>query len=223
MKHNRILVFVTAFILCLAAASCSKGEWAAKIDNDVITIDDFYRYYYAQNKLLLNKSKSEVDELSQDPALKEHPTLGKNNFMDFLVSRKLLYKKALSDKSLPKKELNIVDELFTLQGVATYYLTEKLKEQSEVNDAEVENFYRTNKSLFKGVPINNDIIERIRQQLLMQKFEQKSSEFVMELVAESKVVRDGFQKYMKQMEKQKNDADAKDAKDARCPEAINRP
>jgi len=212
MKIKKILtVFIAMFILT-SMGSCKKDNWAVKIDDDVITIDEFNNYYYTQNKIILNKSKKEIDELAKDPAYKEHPTLNKNNFMDFLISRKLLYKKALSDDSLSKDVIETVTDLFTLQGVSTYYLTEKLKDEVSVTDNEIDDFYKKNRSLFKGVPINNDIAERIKQQIFLQKFEQKSSEFVMELIAESKVVKDGFQKYMTELTKKGEKKDAKDKK-----------
>ncbi|HOW83567.1 MAG TPA: hypothetical protein PK573_13470, partial [Spirochaetota bacterium] len=90
MKIRTFFTICAASLIAVSTFSCGKGDWAVKIDDDVITIDEFYKYYYAQNKIMLNKSKDEIDKLITDPALKdvikEHPTLNKTSFMDFLVS-----------------------------------------------------------------------------------------------------------------------------------------
>ncbi len=200
MKIRTFFTICAASLIAVSTFSCGKGDWAVKIDDDVITIDEFYKYYYAQNKIMLNKSKDEIDKLLADPALKdvikEHPTLNKTNFMDFLVSRKLLMNKAYDDKSLNEKDLETVEELFTLQGVGTYYLIEKLKDSITVEDSEIDQFYRANRNQLKSAPMNDQLTEYMKQQVFMHKFEQKSSEMVMDLIAEAKVVRDGFQKYI---------------------------
>ena len=203
-RQKKIFSFLLLIILAASIGACAKkGDWAVKIDDEVITIDEFYSYYYTQNSILLNKTKKEVDELADDKSIENHPTLNKNNFLDYLISRKLLYRKAFNDEAINKKDLEKVTEIFTLQGVATYYLTKKFKDDISVTDDEIDKFYKNNPKIFRGVPINDDVINKIRQQLFMQKFEQKSSEFVMELIAESQINREGFQKYIAQQNEEK--------------------
>lgn len=200
MKFNPLKPMISLLIFLTIASSCNmiSGEVLAEIDSDEITLDEFQSYYYTQNKVLLNLDTKEIDRLSHESNMENHPTLNKSKFMDFLISRKLLYTKAMDDSSINKKELEAIIELTRLQGVATYYLSEKLKDEISVSDDEVNAFYNQNKQLFKGVPIDEGIINKIKQQIFMQKFERKSSEFVMNLIAESKVSREGFKKYLKE-------------------------
>jgi hypothetical protein len=183
--------------------SIDLDETAGSIDNENISLGKFLDYYYTQNRIMLNMTKEEIEKLSGDPSAANHPTLSKPKFMDFLVSRKLILKKSENDKALNEKELKTVTELFQLQGISTYYLTEKLKDEITVTDDEIGKFYAENPKVFKGVPINDEVINRIRQQLFMQKFEQKSSEFVMNLIAESLVNREGFRNHLNKLQETK--------------------
>jgi len=204
MNHKTINIFLIIILAAVIAVSCNKGgKWAVKINNDVVSIDEYNDFYYTQNKILLNMDREDIDKLSADMSMINHPTLNKTKFMDFLVSRKLLFQKAMKDDSINKDELKTVIELFKLQGVATYYLSEKLKDEIVITDDEVDNFYNSNRRMFKGVPVNDQVIAKIKQQIFMQKFEQKSSEFVMNLIAESKVNREGFKNYMRESAKEK--------------------
>jgi len=196
---KRIIALCIVFLPFFSFMTCnmSSGDWAAKIDDEVITIDEFYRYYYTQNKMLLNMDKKEIDKMAMDPSMVNHPTINRSKFLDFLISRKLLFQKAMTDDTINKDELTTVVELFKLNGVATYYLSEKLKDEINVTDDEIDRFYNENRRLFKGVPIDDTIINKIKQQIFMQKFEQKSNEFLMNLIAESKVNKEGFKKYLR--------------------------
>ena len=189
-------------------------EWAVKINDEAITIKEFYDFYYTQNKILLNMTREEIDDLADDSSIENHPTLNKTKFMDFVVSRKLLYDKALKDKGINNEELKTIMKLFKLQGVATYYLSEKLKDEIIITDEDIDGYYKRNKSLFKGVPINDQVVTEIKQRLFMQKFEEKSSEFIMNLIAESKVEKQGFKDHLRKLsEKSENKSELKKDKE----------
>lgn len=197
-----------AIIMAAAAIilTCKKpgDEVAVVIDNEKITIDEFNRYYYMFAKMMLNMDKKEVDRMAANPDIENHPTLGllnRNKFMDFLISRKLLYKKAFDDDSLNKDDLKTIRELSDLQFVASYYLTQKLKDDIKVSEAEINEFYNQNRERLKGVPMNDEAISWMRNQVFMQKMEMKSNQFILDLLAEAKVNREGFKKYMKELEK----------------------
>ena len=186
--------------------TCKKpgDEVAVVIDNEKITIDEFNRYYYMFAKMMLNMDKKEVDRMAANPDIENHPTLAllnRNKFMDFLISRKLLYKKAFDDGSLNKDDLKTIRELSDLQFVASYYLTQKLKDDIKVSEAEINEFYNQNRERLKGVPMNDEAISWMRNQVFMQKMEMKSNQFILDLLAEAKVNREGFKKYMKDLEK----------------------
>jgi hypothetical protein len=206
MKSSKLfsIAIITAIISAvLGALSCdSGGGWAVKIDSDTISIDEFNNYYYAFNKTTYNlKSNEDVDKLAAevdtlDPRDPRRQYLLKSNFIDHLVAQRLLYNKAVNDSSIDKKELNTTIELAKMQTVATYYLGKKLKDKITVTDAEVEKFYTENRSDFRGVPLNDEFINRIKQQLVFQKSSVASNEYIMELMAESKVNKEGFKNYI---------------------------
>jgi hypothetical protein len=218
-------VFALTIMLAIAATlltSCKKegDEVAVKIDNEKITINQFNNYYYLFAKMMLNMDKKDVDKMAANPEIENHPTLNllnKNKFMDFFVSRKLLYIKALQDDSINKDELNTVSELAKLQFVSSYYLSQKLKDEIKVTDEDVNNFYARNKEKLKGVPMNEEAANWMKQQVFMEKLEVKSNQFILEILGEIKVNREGFKKYMSKAAKEntapeKKDSDATESK-----------
>lgn len=208
MKRTIALALI-AFIPVLYLSSCKKGDVAVKIDDEKITIPEFNNYYYMQNKLLMNMDKAEIDKVADDPQIENHPTLNKSRFLDFLISRKLLYEKAMKDDKINKEELKTIVELAQMQAAATYYLTEKLGSEITVSDKEADEFYRQNPQLFKGVPVNDAVIDQIKRQIKMQKLEQKSNQYIFDVMAEHKINREGFREYIKNQEKAKNDTESK--------------
>jgi hypothetical protein len=205
MTRKKIVVAVCAIMFITLSLTftvfCGKGDWAVKIDKEVISIEEFNNFYYTQNKMILNLDKSDLDKLSHDPALENHPTINKKRFMDFIVSRVLLYEKAKHDESIDQAKLKAIVDISVMNAAATYYLTEKFKDEINVTDAEANAFYNENKDLFKGVPIDDQIVKRIKQQIFMQKLEKKSNEYIMELIAEAQVNREGFNKYIREESK----------------------
>jgi len=204
----KIIIRILAIFIVIINISCKNDadKWAVKIDDDEISIDEFYKFYYAQNKIFLNLEKKEIDKLSAEPSAINHPTLNKTRFLDFLISRKLLYQKAKNDESIDKDELKIIIELSKMQAAANFYMLEKFREEIKITDEEAEQFYNANKRLFKGVPIDQNMVNRIKQQIFMQKLEQKSNEFILNLIAESKVNREGFKKHLSKDKKNNKDS-----------------
>jgi hypothetical protein len=203
MKKNRILVVIPLLLVALFIIACDNkgssnesGKAAVKIDDDVITIDTMEKFYYVQNKLILNKTKEEIDNLAKTPAAANYPSLNRAKFADIIISRKLLYKKAMADEDMDKDELNAVMELNKINGVATFYLIKKLGKDINVTDKEVEAFYTANRNLFKGVPLNDQVLMKVKQQIFMKKFELLQNQFIMNLIAESKVNREGYKKFI---------------------------
>jgi hypothetical protein len=132
--------------------------------------------------------------------------------MEYFVSRKLLYIKAYKDDSINKDDLNTVSELAKLQFISSYYLSQKLKDDIKVTDEDVNNFYNKNRDQLKGVPMNDDIINRIKQQIFMEKLEIKSNQFILEILGEIKVNKDGFKKYITKLKNEKASKEKKEDK-----------
>lgn len=205
MSTKRVIILLVAVLISSSILfSCKKDNWAAKIDDDVISLDDFYNYYYLQNKLFLNLEKKDLDKLSGDPTMMNHPTINKSRFLDFIISRKILFKKAMDDKNINKDDLNTIVELSKLQAVSTFYIMEKLKNEIKVTDQEAEQFYNSNKKLFNNVPIDENIINRIKQQIFMQKIEERSNEFIMDMMAQYKINREGLKNHLKEKSSEKD-------------------
>jgi hypothetical protein len=199
-------------------STCKKegDEVAVVIDNEKITINQFNNYYYMFAKMMLNMDKKEVDKMAANPEIENHPTLSllnKTKFMDFFVSRNLLYIKANQDDSISKDDLNTVSDLAKLQFVSSYYLGQKLKDEIKVTDEEVNNFYTRNKDKLKGVPMNDEAINWMKQQVFMEKLEVKSNQFILEILGEIKVNKEGFKKYMAKAAKDKKDEPKEEKKE----------
>ena len=209
-----------ALILLVSAgllSSCKKegDEIAVRIDDEKISINQFNTYYYMFAKMMFNMDKKEVDKMAANPEIENHPTLNllnKTKFMDFLVSRKLLANKAKEDDSINKKDLETIAELAKLHYISSYFLSQKLKDEIKVSDDEVNAFYAKNKEQFKGVPMNDEAINWIKQRVFMEKMEVKSNAYILDLLAEARVSREGFKKWLAKHDKDKPSKEDKEEK-----------
>jgi|GEM_PF-611367 len=185
----------------------SSRGWAAKINDDIISIKEFNNFYYTQNKLALRvDSNEDVDKMAKNTEnlnAQARQTLVKANYLDFLISQKLVYQKAINDKDIDQDELNTIIELSKMTTVSQYYMGIKLKDQIEVSEAEVEQFYNQNRKYFKGAPLTEAVINQVKQQIFIRKASVKSNEYIMNLLTENKVNKEGFKNYMKEQEKKK--------------------
>ncbi len=203
MKIRVLILSLLLTITAIFSISCNNisGEWAAKIDGKTISIDEFNSYYYTQNKMMANvPSKEDVDKLAADPAYADHPFLNKANFLDHLIAQKLIYNKAMKDKSIDKEELNSILEITKIQAASQYFLGQKLKDKISVTDEEVAEFYNKNRSQFAGRTAN-EATAYIRQQLMAYKSRQEANQYVLELVAESEVKKEGLREYLAKTKK----------------------
>ncbi len=191
MKIKHLLTICIITMLLIPQISCKK-EWAAKIDDETISMEDFNKFYYLQTKMMANvETNEEVDKLAENPAYANHPLLSKAGFLDHLIAQKLLYKKAMDDKAIDKDELATVIEMIKIQTVSQYYLGKKLKDKITVSDEEVNAVYNENKSKFAGRTAD-EATTYIKQQIFAQKSKQETNKYIMELIAESKVDKEGF-------------------------------
>jgi len=196
-------------ISLLVFNSCDKinnDAWAVKIDNKKISIKEFLNFYYTQNKLLFGLEKNEdVDKMAKNasnlnPQFQQY--LIKKMFLDNMIAQRLLLNKAMNDDSINKKELTTLIEISKLQTVSQYYLAKKLKKQIKITDQDIETYYNQNRRQFAGVPLNDAIVNKIKQMIFMQKSKIKSQEYIMTLLAESKVNKEGFKNYMSNLNKE---------------------
>ena len=194
MKIKQFLTMTMIAMLVITQLSCKK-DWAAKIDNDTISMDEFNKYYYLQSKLMTNiESKEEIDKLAENPAYANHPLLSKAGFLEHLIAQKVLYKKAMDDKSIDRDELNTLIELMKLQTVAQYYIGKKLKDKITVSDEEVNKAYNENKKKFAGRTAD-EATAYIKQQIFAQKTRQETNKYIMDVLGEYKINKEGFKEY----------------------------
>ena len=194
MKIKHLLTICIITMLVIPQISCKK-DWAAKVDNETISMDEFNKFYYLQSKMMTNlETNEEIDKLAENPAYANHPLLSKAGFLDHIIAQKLLYREAMDDKSIDKDELDTVIEMIKIQTVAQYYLGKKLKDKITVSDEEVNTVYNQNKAKFAGRTAD-EATAYIKQQIFAQKSRQETNKFIMELVGKSKVNKDGFKDY----------------------------
>ena len=199
MKIKHLLTISIMAILIIPQLSCKK-EWAATIDDSTkIYMDEFNRFYYLQAKLFLNvDSNEEIDKLAEDPRF-EKTMLNKNNFLEYLVAQKLLYNKAMSDKTIDKDEFNTYVEFAKMQSVNQYFLGKRFKDRITVSDEEVEAIYRERRAQFAGMNAN-DVTNYIRQQMTAQKLQYESGRYLQNLMDEHKINYDGLKEHLKKQQ-----------------------
>ena len=183
-------------VLIIPQLSCKK-EWAATIDDSTkIYMDEFNKFYYLQAKLFLNvDSNEEIDKLAEDPRF-EKTMLNKNNFLEYLVAQKLLYKKAMNDKTIDKDEFNTYVEFAKMQGVNQYFLGKKFRDRIAVTDEEINMAYSQNRAQFAGRTAD-EVTNYIKQQLSAQKFSYESNRYLQNLMDEHKINYDGLKEHLK--------------------------
>ena len=234
MKKMIKILFAIS-VPALIFISCGNGmpggkDWAVKIDDQIITIEEFNRLYYIQNKLALNLEKNEdVDKLAADPSSLRpeiQQSVIKKSFMENLIAQKLLYKKAMGDKNLDRQELDTIIEISKLQLVGQYYLNKILKDEINVTQNEIDKFYKANIDRFRQMPINEADFQ-IKRYLSLQKFKEKSNDYVMSLVGESTVNKKGFydneKKLSSKKDEQKKDEIKNTEKDKSTPDKTKEP
>ena len=213
MKRTKWAIILLILVVTMTTTCKKDGdELAVKIDDEKISINQFNNYYYMFAKMMLNMDKKDVDKAAANPEIENHPTLNilnKRKFVEFLVSRKLLYIKAFQDDSINREDLKTIEELSKIQFVSSYYLLQKLKDDIQVTDQEMNEFWNRNKDQLKGMPMNEEMEGRIRQQIFSEKLELKSNAFIIDLLGEIKVNKEGFKKYMEKIEKEKKSGETK--------------
>jgi len=179
-------------MLVFAQISCTN-DWAAKFDGEPISIDEFNKIYYLMGKQRTGKeSREEIDKeanrLAEEhgDAFKAQDPLYKPFLLNQLIQSKLIYSKAMNDKTIDKDELKTVIELVKTQGVVQYYLDRKLKNQIVISKEDITAAYEKNKKQF-GMMKPDEAENYIRSRLYNQAMLKKQSEFISNLMSETKI------------------------------------
>ena len=195
------IITIILIILTTLAFSCSQGSnWAAKIDGKKISMKEFNTFYYTQNRTMQSvTTNEEVDALAKEAEALPPQQLGqlqkmliKQNFLDQLIAQKLIYNKAYSDSSIDKDEMNAIVELTKMQAITSYYLAQKLKDKIQATDEEVEEYYNNNRQALRGIPLNQEVMDRIKQQIVMEKSQMEADIYLRNLLDETIIDRKGL-------------------------------
>ena len=158
-----------------------KDPWVVKIDNTVITLNDFEREF-----------RVHVYSLPADKEQKikyERNEANKKKFLINLINEYLIYTKALAEGYDKKPFVKDLLKAVTRRAIIQVYLNDKIEPKlREPSEEEIEAIYNQNKKLFAGVDI--DVArQQIRMQLLQRQYNQYLNELIDELKGEAKVIR----------------------------------
>jgi hypothetical protein len=164
-----------------AGKEAKDSETVLTIDGkEKMTLGDYKVFYYAQNRLLYDKTNEELDKMSVDPAeTARNPLLNKKEFFETLLTQKLLYKEAMEGDFKMKDDAEI-QQILKMQDTVLaidYYIKKKFKKELEPTDQEIEAVYQQYKQQFAGKPAN-EVYAYIKPRILQQKLQQKGTELV---------------------------------------------
>jgi hypothetical protein len=161
--------------------TAKQNDWVVKIENTVITADEFQREFYVHVFSLPldgeQKKKYETDEMN------------KKKFLTNLINEHLVYRKALQEGYDKRREVQDMLKAVTRRTVIQFYLNEKLEPKlKDPTDEQIEAIYNQNKKLFANVDI--DVArQQIKLQLLQRQYNDHLDELIDKLKGETRVVR----------------------------------
>ncbi len=198
MKAFKLVSFlmIMVFIFSASCGKSSQGEWLIKMDGEPIGIDELNSIYYAHHKQffqqflnIFNMSNDEIDKYAADPEMQRKiPTLNKQIFLNEIINQRIIYKKAVESGISNNKELKALLKIAEETATVQFFVREQFKNDINVSDKEVEEFYTQNRARFKMEPI--DVAEKkIRQFLSAQKLSKKMMKYVETVREETKIER----------------------------------
>jgi hypothetical protein len=171
-------------IVIAQAAQKAQGkgdEWVVKIENTVVSIDEFQREF-----------KVHVFSLPLDGEQKkkyENDVMNKKKFLANLINEYLIQKKALQEGYEKKKEVQDILKAVTRRAIIQVYLNDKLEPKlTEPTDEQIETIYNQNKKLFANADIEV-ARQQIKYQLLQRQYNDLLDELIDKIKGETRVVR----------------------------------
>ncbi len=155
--------------------------WVVKIDNRIITQDEFEREFDVH-----------VFSLPFDEAQKskyESDVVNKKKFLTNLINEYLIYNKALNEGFEKRKEVQDLLRAVRRRAIIQVYLDEKIEPKlKDIPDEQIEAIYNQNKKMYAGVDI--DVArQQIKMLLLQRQYNEYLNELVDELKGEAKVIK----------------------------------
>jgi hypothetical protein len=155
--------------------------WVVKIDNRVITLEEFEREFDVH-----------VFSLPFDEAQKskyESDVVNKKKFLTNLINEYLIYNKALYEGFEKRKEVQDLLRAVRRRAIIQVYLDEKIEPKlKDIPDDQIEAIYNQNKKMYAGVDIDM-ARQQIKMLLLQRQYNEYLNELVDELKGEAKVIK----------------------------------
>ncbi|MGL4370654.1 MAG: hypothetical protein ACRCUT_13430, partial [Spirochaetota bacterium] len=162
----------------------------AKIDGKKITLSEFNDLYYSQHRMVYsNKTNTDIDKLASDPVEQmRNPLLNKGEFLNQLISSRLLYNKAVSDGFTKRDDVEALCQVQYENFLSEYYFAKTAKDSVKVTDEEVAQAYQMYQAQLKAMPVD-EAENRIRQQLMQQKAMMEKNRIMQEIRSEAQIDR----------------------------------
>jgi hypothetical protein len=169
-------------IIAQAQGKTPKNDkWVAKIDDTVITLDEFKREFNVHVYALPLEDKQRA-EYKNDPDKKK-------KFLTSLINEYLIYNKAMNEGVQNRPEVQDLLKAVQRRAIIQVYLNVKVESRlKDIPDEQIETIYNQNKKMYAGVDIEV-AREQIRMLLLQRQYNEYLEELVDELKGEAKVMR----------------------------------
>jgi hypothetical protein len=183
LHANRAVAEVEDIQLVQADTRTSNNpdQWVAKINGDVITLDEFRREFRVHVFSL------PIDEEQKDKY--ENDASSKQKFLTNLINEYLIYNKAVSEGYDKRRDVRDLIKAVSRRALIQVYLNEKIEPKlMDIPDDQIEAIYNQNKKLFAGVDI--DVArQQIKMQMLQRQYNDRLNDIVDQLKGEAKVIK----------------------------------
>ena len=184
-------VLAVLIIAAVLAILQPWATWVVKINGDTVTLKEFNAIYYSHHHMNYpGKNDADIDKMASDPVeLMRNPLLSKDEFLRQLITSRLIYQKAESEKFTKRDDVQMLAEIQKQNAVSDFYFANALRDKTSVSDKEVEDAYMQYQSQLKGMPID-EATSRIRSQLSQQKIAAERNRIMRDMRESVRIVRD---------------------------------
>ena len=158
------------FIIGIPGGSPGSKTWVAKIEGEVITLDDFnvrFEYYlkskYMQQPDMIPRARNSMEE--------------RKLAMRDMINERLILQEARKLKVHEKDEVKDMIRLYQQQIVLNSYIEQNLAGDIKVAEADIDAYYGKNRKKFRGMDPDK-VRFLIRRELSMKQYEIKLKEIL---------------------------------------------
>ena len=165
----------------IIAQNTNKNNWVAKIDNKILSLDEFEKEFDVHVYSL------PIDEAQKN--IYQNDIGNKKKFLTNLINEYLIYQKAIEKGYDKRSDVQDLVKAVTRRAIIQVYLNEQIEPKlQDVPDEQIEAIYNQNKKLFAGVDVEV-AGQQIKMQLLQRQYNDYLNELIDELKGEAKVIR----------------------------------